>query len=166
MFSFKTIHEFIDFFNSEAKCYEYLEKVLWSGVPVCPHCGGGKFYKVKPRGKFKDIPSYRCAHRPCDLPFTVRTNSIFEGSQIELRKWFHAIYELTTSKKGISSVELATRIGVSQKTAWLMNHKIREMLGVSTSSDGPMDEGGQIVEVDETYVGGKVANMKRSKRRK
>lgn len=161
-FAFKTIHEFNDFFMDERTCYEFLEAQRWADGVVCPHCGSMKNpYKVKPRGQFKDIPSYRCSERECDLPFTVRTNSIFEGSKIELRKWFQAVYEISTSKKGISSMELATRLGVSQKTAWLMNHKIRTMLA-DTAPEllGEND----MVQADETYVGGKNKNRHKNKK--
>ena len=131
----------------------------WNNKPVCPHCGSEKHYKVKARGKFTDIPSYRCANRQCDLPFTARTGSIFEGSKVELRKWFQAAYEISTSKKGISSVELSTRIGVSQKTAWLINHKIRTML---TETQPELLDG--IVEGDESFFGGKNKNRHADKK--
>jgi len=159
-FSFKTIHEFNDFFKDEKTCYRFLEQQRWEITPVCPHCGSlKKPYVVSPRGKFKDIPSYRCSERECKLPFTVRTGSIFEGSKVELRKWFQAIYEISTSKKGISSVELATRIGVSQKTAWFINHRIRTML---TNTAPELLDG--TVEADETFVGGKNKNRHESKK--
>lgn len=159
-FAFKTIHEFNDFFKDEKTCYEFFEQQRWGGVPVCPHCGTAKTpYNVKARGKFTDIPSYRCSERACDLPFTVRTDSIFEGSRIELRKWYQAVYELLTSKKGISSIELGTRIGVSQKTAWFINHRIRTML---TDTAPALLDG--TVEVDETFVGGKNKNRHASKK--
>ena len=163
-FGFKTIQEFNDFFKDERTCYEFMEQQRWvDGKPVCPHCGTAKQpYKVKPRGKFKDIPSYRCSERACDLPFTVRTGSIFEGSKVELRKWFQAGYEITTSKKGISSVELATRIGVSQKTGWLLNHKIRSMF--QDTAPELLGEDGKHVQADETYVGGKNKNRHKDKK--
>jgi len=159
-FAFKTIHEFNDYFKDEATCYQAFEQIRWEGVPVCPHCGSLKTpYKVKARGKFKDIPSYRCAERQCDLPFTVRTKSIFEGSKVELRKWFLAAYELSTDKKGISSVELATRIGTSQKTAWFINHRLRAMLK-ETEPNLLKD----VTHVDEAYVGGKNKNRHADKK--
>ena len=159
-FTFKNISEFNDFFKDEKTCYEFLETQRWNGVPVCPHCATAKKpYTVKARGKFIDIPSYRCSERACGLPFTVRTGSIFEGSKVELRKWFQASYEISISKKGISSVELATRIGVSQKTAWFINHRLRAML---TETAPELLTGA--IEVDETFVGGLEKNKHISKK--
>lgn len=158
-FNFKTIYEFNDYFRDEKTCYDFLEAQRWEGVPVCPHCGSQKHYKVKPRGKFVDIPSYRCANRKCDLPFTVRTGSIFEGSKVELRKWFLAAYEISTCKKGISSVELSSRIGVSQKTAWFINHRLRGML-TETAPKLLTD----VVALDETLIGGKNKNKHADKK--
>ncbi len=158
--NFKTIAEFNDYFKDEKTCYEWFENVRWSGVPVCPHCATAKKpYTVKSRGKFADIPSYRCSERACGLPFTVRTGSIFEGSKVEFRKWLQAAYEISISKKGISSVELANRIGVSQKTAWFINHRLRSML---TETNPELLTG--IVEADETFVGGKEINKHASKK--
>ncbi len=158
-FAFKTLHEFNDYFKDERTCYEFFENIRWNGVPVCPHCGSEKYYRVAPRGKFKDIPSYRCAIRSCGLPFTVRTNSIFEGSKVEFRKWLLAAYEISTCKKGISSIELSSRIGVSQKTAWLINHKLRVML-----KDTDPELLRDVVALDETLVGGKNKNRHSDKK--
>jgi transposase-like protein len=158
-FNFKTIHEFNDYFKDEKTCYEFYEQVRWGGVPCCPHCGSAKYYKVKPRGKFQDIPSYRCGIRECDLPFTVRTKTIFEGSKVEFRKWLQAAYEISISKKGISSVELGVRIGVSQKTAWFINHRLRSML-FETAPEILRD----VVALDETFVGGKNKNRHADKK--
>jgi transposase-like protein len=158
-FTFKTIHEFNDYFRDERVCYEFYEQVRWNGVPCCPHCGSAKYYKVKARGKFKDIPSYRCGIRECDLPFTVRTKTIFEGSKVEFRKWLQAAYELSISKKGISSIELSVRIGVSQKTAWFINHRLRSMLS-ETCPEILRD----VVQLDETLVGGKNKNRHANKK--
>lgn len=159
-FSFKTITEFHNYFKDEKTCYQFLESIRWDKGPVCPHCGSDKSpYSVKPRGKFTDIPSYRCSEKECGLPFTVRTGSIFQGSKVELKKWFQAAYELSISKKGISSVELGERIGTSQKTAWLINHKLREML-----KDTAPELLTGMVEADESYFGGRESNKHRRKR--
>jgi transposase-like protein len=158
-FAFKTIHEFNDYFRDELTCYQFFEQIRWNGKPVCPHCGSDKHYKVKPRGKFIDIPSYRCANRECDLPFTVRTGSVFEGSKVQLRKWFQAAYEITVCKNGISSVELGNRIGVSQKTAWLINHKLRDML--KETEPALLKD---FAALDETAIGGKNKNKHADKK--
>jgi transposase-like protein len=158
-FAFKTIHEFNDYFKDEKTCYEFFEQVRWGGVPVCPHCGSAKFYKVKARGKFTDISSYRCANRECGLPFTVRTGSIFEGSKVEFRKWLQAAYEISICKNGISSVELASRIGTSQKTAWFINHRLRNML--KETEPALLKD---YAVLDETIIGGKEKNKHADKR--
>ena len=86
---------------------------------------------------------------------------IFENSKIPLSTWMAAMYILTGHKKGISSIQLAKDLGVTQKTAWFMNHRIRLIMG--EPAPPPLDN---IVEVDETYVGGKFANMNRGRRKK
>lgn len=158
-FAFRTIHEFNDYFRDEKTCYEFFEQVRWGGIPVCPHCGSEKYYKVKARGKFTDIPSYRCGNRSCDLPFTVRTKSIFEGSKVEFRKWLQAAFELSICKNGISSIELGNRIGVSQKTAWFINHRLRGML---TETEPTLLQ--DVIQMDETTVGGKNKNRHADKK--
>ncbi len=162
-FAFKTIHEFHSFFKDEQTCYEFMENQRWQGVPVCPHCGSMKTpYKVKSRSRnveMQNIPSYRCSERVCDLPFSVRTGTIFEGSKVPLRKWFQAAYEISIRKKGISSVELGQRIDVSTKTAWYMNHRLRTML-----ADTAPEMLTEIVEIDETYIGGKKENKHKKER--
>jgi transposase-like protein len=158
-FAFKTIHEFNDYFKDELTCYQFFEQIRWNGVPVCPHCGSEKYYNVKARGKFTNIPSYRCGNRACDLPFTVRTKSIFEGSKIELRKWFQAAYEITVCKNGISSVELAARVGISQKSGWFVNHRLRAMLK-ETEPNLLRD----FAALDETQIGGKEKNKHTDKK--
>lgn len=158
-FAFKTINEFNDHFKDEKTCYEFFEQERWDGKPVCPHCGHERYYKVIARGRFTDIPSYRCADRACGLPFTVRTKSIFEGSKVEFRKWLQAVYEISTCKNGISSIELAARIGTSQKTAWHINHRLRGMLEETETT--LIDN---VTSVDETALGGKNRNKHADKK--
>ena len=136
-------------FPDEESCRKYLEERRWGGVPVCPHCGNAqKIYHYK-NGK-----TFKCAH--CKKQFSVKTGTVYENSNIPLLKWFTTFYLISLSKKGISSVELAKTIGVTQKSAWYLLHKVRYMKKNHVSSN--LLSG--IVEVDETYYGGR----KRGKR--
>jgi transposase-like protein len=123
---------------------KYFESRLWPNGAVCPKCHATE--RVTPR---KD-GFYRC--NPCKLDFTVRTGTIFERSHIPLDKWLAAMYLLLTSRKGVSSMQLAKEIGIRQASAWFLLHRLREACGTDLS----MLRG--IVEVDEVYVGGKEQN--------
>lgn len=135
--------EFYNRFGDEQACRDYLEKARWGDKITCPHCGVvGNAYK------YKDGRLYKC--KDCRKQFTVRVGTIFEDSKLPLQKWFLAIYLATSLKKGISSIQLSKYLGITQKTAWFMLHRIR--YAVETDSyDKPLD--GE-VEMDETYVGG------------
>ena len=145
MSQFKTLPQLLDYFKDEEVCIAYLEQQRWGGTPACPFCGVINPYKTN-RG-------YKCRDKECHKKFTVKVGTIYENSKIELRTWFAAIYLVTSSKKGISSLQLHRQLGVTQKTAWFLNHRIREML---TDEAPELLEG--IVEVDETYVGGSLKN--------
>lgn len=138
---FKTFAEFVAHFKDEATCLKYFETVRFAEGDYCPHCKHDKI------NRFSDGKRYRCAK--CRKDFRIITNTLFGETKIPLQKWFIAIYLLTSSKKGISSIELADKVGTTQKTAWYMDHRIREAL---------KQGGGKLfgtVEVDETYIGGK-----------
>ncbi len=138
---FKNLTEFTQLFNQEVKCRKYFEAIRFKKGDYCPHCGHSKILR------FSDGKRYRCVK--CKKDFTIKTGTIFGESKLPLQKWFIAIYLLTTSKKGISSIELSEQCGVSQKTAWFMDHRIREAM---KQNDGKLFG---TVEVDETYLGGK-----------
>lgn len=141
--NFKSLPELLDYFREEKTCIEYYEKLRWNGNPVCPHCGAENPYKTN-RG-------YKCSDSDCHKKFTVRVGTIFENSKIKFRIWFAAIYLATTHKKGISSVQLALDLGITQKTAWFVLHRIREML----KDKAPQMLGeNKMVEADEAYIGG------------
>lgn len=139
--------------KDERSCREFLEETRWKGEPVCPHCGSQdeRHYKLKSRGQFNGL--YKC--RDCRSRFTVTVGTMFEGSHVSLQNWFYAIYIFLSHKKGISSVQLAKDIGVTQKTAWFILHRIRHNFESIFNIRFEKE-----TQVDETYVGGK--NRKRN----
>ena len=142
-------------FNSDSVCREYLESILWNGTPVCPHCGNiGQAYKLK------DGKTYKCKEKLCAKKFTVTVGTIFDNTKIPLPKWFAAMYLVTSHKKGISSCQLAKDIEITQKSAWFVLGRIREMLKIEIDIQVT-----SLVEIDETYVGGKAKNKHKVERK-
>lgn len=152
---FNNLIELIKSMPTEQACKEYLAQQRWNGKTVCPYCGHEKCYVIE-GGK-----RYKCGSSKCYKRFTVTVGTIFEASNIPLSKWFTAIYMVTAHKRGISSYQLAKDIGITQKSAWFVLHRIREVLrrkdAVVLGETAP-------VEADETFVGGKYSNMHKKKR--
>jgi transposase-like protein len=138
---FKSLPELLDYFKDDNVCREYYEKIRWNGKPVCPHCNHEKVYKTN-RG-------YKCSSSECYKKFTVTVGTVFENTKIPLRLWFAAIYLCTAHKKGISSLQLGRDLNIPQKTAWFLEHRVREMLRTKNPT---LLKG--TVEVDGTLVGG------------
>jgi len=126
-------------FPDEETARIYLESRLWPKGVTCPTCAGHD--RITPR----KAGFHRC--NKCQLDFTIRTGTIFERSHIPLHKWLYAMYLLVTARKGISSMQIAKEIGVQQKSAWFMLHRLREACG----SELAKLQG--VVEVDEAFFG-------------
>ncbi|MEI9955143.1 MAG: IS1595 family transposase [Ferruginibacter sp.] len=154
---FKNLRELITSMPDETTCRTYLIKERWNGVILCPYCSCERVTVIENGKRFK------CNHKDCRKNFSVTVGTIMEASKIPLTKWLTAIYITTAHKRGISSYQLGRDLGLSQKSAWFMLHRIREMLrmkeDVVLGINNP-------VEADETFIGGKYANMHNSKRKK
>jgi transposase-like protein len=143
-----TLQEAILYFSSPDNCRDYLVARRWPDGVTCPRC---ESKSVKFQAKHN---RWQCAGHHDRRQFTLKTGTIFEDSAIGLDKWLAAMWQVVNCKNGISSYEVHRTIGVTQKTAWFMDHRIRFALGMS-----PVDKLSGEVEADETFIGGKARNM-------
>jgi transposase-like protein/IS1 family transposase len=149
----KTLVGITRYFNDPLTCIEFVAFLRWANdEPVCHHCGEVGAYFLATR------KIYKC--KACRKQFSVKMGTIFEESAVTLDKWLIAIWLIANCKNGISSYELGKGIGVTQKTAWFMNHRIRHAMTV-----GSIEKLSGDIECDETYIGGDAKNM-HSKERK
>ena len=149
-----TLVEAIRMFPDNAAAEAWFVKVRWQNKPACPRCGS---VNVLSGAKHKTMP-YRCREKECRKRFSVRTGTVMEASNIPYQKWALGIYLFMTSLKSVSSMKLHRDLGMTQKSAWHLAHRLRRAF----ESDGGLFSGP--VEVDETYMGGKRANMSKAKR--
>ena len=140
-----SLAELFRMFPDDTSAREWFELARWGGEPWCPHCGS---VNVQSGAAHKTMP-FRCREKVCARRFSVRVGTPLEDSKLGYQTWAVAIYLVTTSLKGVSSMKLHRDLGITQKSAWHLAHRIREAWGVETAPfDGP-------VEVDETFIGGK-----------
>jgi transposase-like protein len=151
----QTLLQAVRYFADPDICVEFVAKLRWPDGPVCPNCDGTEHYFLTTRRLWK------CKNKACRKQFSVKVGTIFEDSAIPLDKWLTAIWLIANAKNGISSHELGRSIGLTQKSAWFVLHRIR--LAMQTGTFQKFD--GE-VEVDETFVGGKAKNMHKGAREK
>lgn len=153
----KTLQQAIQYFGDKENCREFMVFVRWpDGEVKCPICGSTKVTWLAKANV------YRCYGDHPKQKFSLKVGTVFEDSPIGLDKWLPAVWLLANCKNGISSYELHRAIGVTQKTAWFMLHRIRVAMESQSFLKMGGPEGGP-VEVDETYVGGRIRNMHRAK---
>jgi transposase-like protein len=152
----KTLQAAILFFSNPDNCVAYMVAQRWpDGVVVCPTCGRNDVSWLKNQRK------WQCKSQHTKRQFSVKVGTIFEDSPLGLDKWLMATWMITNCKNGVSSYEIARDLGVTQKSAWFMLHRIRVAMG---DPEAGKIGGGGIVECDETFVGGKVKNMHKSRK--
>jgi transposase-like protein len=135
-------------FHDEAKAYEFVERILWPNGPVCPRCHETKRVG-KLAGKSTRPGVYKCY--VCRKPFTVKIGTVFEASNLPMHKWLQAIYLMCSSKKGISSNQLARTLAIQVRSGWFLSMRIREAM--RSGALDPLGGGGGIIEADETFTG-------------
>ena len=150
----RTLQEAIVYFSNPVNCREYLMVRRWADGAVCPRCGSKNVLFLEKYNR------WHCREKHDAPQFTLKTGTIMEDSPIGLDKWLMAMWQVVSSKNGISSCEVARAIGVTQKTAWFLDHRIRAAMQ-NEHNGGKI--GGEI-EVDETSIGGKARNMHKDRK--
>ncbi len=148
-----TLQEAILYFANSGNCREYLVARRWPDGVTCPRCGSGNVLFMEKYNR------WHCREKHDAPQFTLKTGTLMEDSPIGINKWLMAMWQIVNSKNGISSYEVHRAIGVTQKTAWFLDHRIRLMLG-----DDSTEKLSGEVEADETFIGGKARNMHLDKR--
>lgn len=149
---FDSLMELMEAFPDEQACIDHLRAIRWFNGASCPHCGGVKIYH------FSDQRTHKCGD--CRQRFSIKVGTIFEDTKLPLRKWFIAMWMITSHKKGIASTQLAKDLKITQKSAWFVLHRLRHAARTQ-SFNAPLE--GEI-EVDETFVGGKNKNRHANKK--
>lgn len=149
---FDSLLQMMEAFPDEQVCIDHLRAIRWKNGAYCPHCGSTTVYH------FSDRRTHKCGE--CRQRFSIKVGTIFEDTKLPLRKWFIAIWLITSHKKGIASTQLAKDLKITQKSAWFVLHRLR--YAARTQSFAAPLEGD--IEVDETYIGGKNKNRHKGKK--
>ncbi len=151
----QTLVDAIRFFRNPKNCREYLVARRWPDGVICPVCGSSEVYYVSSRN------GWECKTRHPKRKFTLKTGTIFEDSALGFDKWLPAVWMVANMKNGVSSHELARSLGITQKSAWFMLHRIRLAM-----HDDPRDKFTGHIEADETFIGGRSRFMHADKRKR
>jgi transposase-like protein len=154
----QTLVEAILYYTNELRCVEFLAQIKWKdtgGIRCCTRCGSTNIVGLRTR------PVFQCRERYCRKQFSIKVGTVMNSSNLPITKWVPAIWLIVNNKNGISSHELGRGIGVTQKTAWFMLHRIRESI-----SNNSLSKLSGTIEIDESFVGGLSKNMHKSKREK
>lgn len=155
----KTLQDAIRHYSDEQVCIDAVAALRWpDGKPTCPACGHQEHYYLKTQKRWK------C--KECHRQFSVKLRTIFEDSALSLDKWLCALWMLVNCKNGVSSYEVSRALGVTQKSAWFMLHRLRFALQDKASGGKLGGYENSAVEIDETFIGGKARNMHKSRRQR
>src|SRR5437773_3229636 len=150
----ETLHDAIKYFANENHAFDFMRSIRWpDGIVKCPRCGSNDVFFLSTRKIWK------CKAKHEKQQFSVKVGTVLEDSPIALDKWLCAFWLIANAKNGISSYELGRSIGVTQKTAWFVLHRIRLAM-----QDGSIEKFSGKVEADETFIGGKARNMHADKK--
>lgn len=152
----KTLQQAIKYFSDEQVCIDTVAALRWPNGPVCPACEHREHYYLASQKRWK------C--KECHKQFSVKLGTIFEDSPISLDKWLIALWMLVNCRNGVSSYEVHRALGITQKSAWFVLHRLR--LALRSGDMSKLGGSGNTVEADETFVGGKIKNMHPDRQKK
>jgi transposase-like protein len=144
----KTLEQAIVYFSDPVNCRNYMVARRWPNGVICPQCGSSNILFLEKYGRWE------CREKHSSRQFTLKTGTVMEDSPIPVSKWLAAMWQIVNCKNGISSYEVHRAIGITQKSAWFMDHRIRLAFNGS-----PLGKASGHVEADETFIGGLARNM-------
>ncbi len=153
--TFKTLPQLFAAFPTEQHAVDHFTAIRWANGKFCPLCGNADEARI---GTLSGTNTHKCY--VCRKRFSIRVGTIFQDTKLPLRTWFAAIWMITNHPKGIASTTLATDLGITQKSAWFVLHRLRHAARTDSFNEPLKGD----VEVDETYIGGKAKNRHKDQR--